>query len=344
MKKAFGNLALTLLPGLIFAAIAAVGWYSYLSEQERNQAISTQSFAKQQVLEDKLSNQQGKINTLNDSIKLLEAEKSTLQNNLQIEVNQASSAATELKSELEQQQAEKESLRDKNNTLNDSMKLLEAEKSTLQNNLQLEVSQVSSAAAELKSELEQQQAEKESLHDKISEASEEKSKLLSRLEQEQINRVQVASLKSRLEKELNETRVEITLLKNQMTVIKLTNEVLFNSGSAEIKPAGKKVLSVIAESLNAYPDRAISVEGHTDDVPVIQHIRYESNWELSSARALAALNYFQQTNRVDPKRLKLVGYGEYHPVASNETSEGRKLNRRIEIRMLAPESANFVQN
>ena len=104
------------------------------------------------------------------------------------------------------------------------------------------------------------------------------------------------------------------------------------------------MLSLIAESLNAYPDRSISIEGHTDHIPTGSNSRYDSNWELSATRALAALNYFQENGLVDPKRLKLVGYGEYQPAYSNATAEGRNRNRRIEIIMLPPESAVAAQN
>jgi chemotaxis protein MotB len=128
-----------------------------------------------------------------------------------------------------------------------------------------------------------------------------------------------------------------------MTVIKLTSEVLFSTGSARIKPAGQKVLAIIAESLNAYPDRAVSVEGHTDNLP-IRNARYESNWELSAARGLAAVKFFEQNADVDPGRLKVVGYGQYHPVSSNETAAGRKRNRRIEIRIMPPEITSSNRN
>jgi chemotaxis protein MotB len=143
-----------------------------------------------------------------------------------------------------------------------------------------------------------------------------------------------AKLQDALKSELNESRVEISQLKNRMTVIKLTSEVLFNSGSAEIRPEGERVLSLIAESLNAYPERAISIEGHTDNVPIGKHSRYVSNWELSAARALAAVDFFRQKSQVDPGRLQMVGLGEFHPVASNDTAEGRAQNRRIEIKLL----------
>jgi len=119
-----------------------------------------------------------------------------------------------------------------------------------------------------------------------------------------------------------------------MTVIKLTSEVLFNSGSADIKPAGRKVLDLIASSLNAYPNRAISIEGHTDNVPIGGSINYASNWDLSAARALAAVDHLRGQNQVAPERLRVVGHGEFKPVASNETADGRQSNRRIEIRLL----------
>jgi chemotaxis protein MotB len=249
------------------------------------------------------------------------------------EVNKNGSLATERRSQ-------QQDLNSKLEELQTTIDRLLGEETALQQ----EVNRVTSTTAELETELEKRRATQKSLHDEISTVSGEKSQLLTRLEQEQESNKQIANLKTRLEQELNESRVEISQLKNQMTVIKLTSEVLFSSGSAEIKPAGQKVLSIIAESLNTYPHRAISVEGHTDNVPVLNNDRYESNWELSAARALAAVNYFQQNNRVDPMRLKMVGYGQYHPVSSNRTAEGRKHNRRIEIRLLPPEIAEVTQN
>ena len=232
----------------------------------------------------------------------------------------------------------------KNESLTALLEKFMTEKMAMETNLQGEVNRVTSSTAELEAELEKRQATQKSLHDEISIVSGEKSLLLAQLEQEQESKNQIANLKSRLEQELNESRVEFSQLKNQLTVIKLTSEVLFSSGSAEIKPAGQKVLSIIAESLSAYPHRAISVEGHTDNVPVLNNDHYDSNWELSAARALAAVNYFKQNSHVDPTRLRVVGYGEFHPLSSNETVEGRKLNRRIEIRILPPVIAEVTQD
>ena len=118
-----------------------------------------------------------------------------------------------------------------------------------------------------------------------------------------------------------------------MTVIQLTSDVLFSPGSAQIKPDGQKVLSIIAESLNAYPDRFISVEGHTDNVPITRS-GWEDNKALSYARAKSVVDYLVDRHGIDPSRLTAIGYGEARPIVSNDTPEGRKKNRRVEIIIL----------
>ena len=149
------------------------------------------------------------------------------------------------------------------------------------------------------------------------------------------------ALKKQLKQELNQKQIQFTQLKNKMRVINLTSEVLFKSGSAEIKPAGQKVLVLIAATLNNFPNRQVFIEGHTDNIPMSNNSGYRSNWELSSARAISAALILQANNQVSPERLKVVGHSEFKPVTSNETEEGRRLNRRIEIRLL-PESEDYL--
>ena len=81
------------------------------------------------------------------------------------------------------------------------------------------------------------------------------------------------------------------------------------------------------------PDLNIGIEGHTDNEP-IEYSGWKSNWELSTARALSVLHYLADQEGIAPQRLSAVGYGEYKPVASNDTKEGRRLNRRVEIVIL----------
>jgi chemotaxis protein MotB len=82
-----------------------------------------------------------------------------------------------------------------------------------------------------------------------------------------------------------------------------------------------------------YPDREVLIEGHTDDVPIAEkwQYRFKSNWELSSARAHAVLHYVIKTYGLDPGRVAAVGYGEYRPLVTNDTPEGRATNRRVVI-------------
>jgi len=115
-------------------------------------------------------------------------------------------------------------------------------------------------------------------------------------------------------------------------VIHFTDRVLFDTGRAEIKPEAREVLQAVAVELAKLPHH-IRVEGHTDNVP-IHNERFPSNWELSTARAVTVLRFLIQVGGLDPERLSAVGYGEYRPIASNDTPEGRARNRRVDIVLL----------
>ncbi len=159
----------------------------------------------------------------------------------------------------------------------------------------------------------------------------------SKVEQE---RVSLTELTDSLKKEMEAREIEITELKGRLTV-NLMDKVLFDSGEERIKKAGREVLDKIAKNLlNKYPDRAILVEGHTDNVPIGRElsVKFPTNWELSNARATSAVRYFQDHGNVAPERLSAIGYSEYHPIDTNDTEEGRGKNRRIEIILLPPDS------
>jgi len=135
-----------------------------------------------------------------------------------------------------------------------------------------------------------------------------------------------------LQSEIAAGQIQITQLKGKLTV-NLVDKILFDSGKAEIKGDGTKVLDKVASVLNGVADKNIRIEGHTDNVPISGALmsKYASNWELSTARATSVARYLQDQDKVDPTRLVAAGYGEYHPIASNDTPEGRAQNRRIEI-------------
>lgn len=110
--------------------------------------------------------------------------------------------------------------------------------------------------------------------------------------------------------------------------IELKDSILFSSGSAETSEQAQRIFDEIAAILKGYSN-PVQVEGFTDNIP-INSAKYPTNWELSSARASAIVKYLT-TKGVAPERLSAVGYGEYQPVASNETDVGRAQNRRVAI-------------
>jgi chemotaxis protein MotB len=144
------------------------------------------------------------------------------------------------------------------------------------------------------------------------------------------------SLASSLDQEIKAGRVQLSELQGKLTV-RMAEKVLFASGSAVIGAEGKKALAQVAEAFKTVSGRIIRVEGHTDNVP-IRTERFPSNWELSSARAIAVVRYLQEQG-VDPGLLGAAGYAEFQPMAPNDSVEGRAQNRRIEITLAAPPTA-----
>jgi len=104
---------------------------------------------------------------------------------------------------------------------------------------------------------------------------------------------------------------------------------LFDTGRAVIKPEILPILNELVEVIHT-GENLIRIEGHTDNVP-IHNPQYEDNWELSISRSLSVIRYIRNRQDIDPKKLRPVGCGEFHPVASNDTEEGRAMNRRVEI-------------
>jgi len=111
--------------------------------------------------------------------------------------------------------------------------------------------------------------------------------------------------------------------------IHILEEILFNSGKADLNKNSMDFLNNIASLLKDVSND-IRIEGHTDNVP-INSAAFQSNWHLSVARALNTAYYLINTEALQPDRVSIVGYSEYKPIATNETSFGRDLNRRVDI-------------
>ena len=143
------------------------------------------------------------------------------------------------------------------------------------------------------------------------------------------------NLVKEMEKEIEKGEIKITQAVDRLSV-NLVEKVLFDSGEAEVKPGGLNVLKRVGDILKNVKDKQIRVEGHTDNVRIGAKIRerFPSNWELSTARATNVVRYLQDKVGLEPRLLSAAGFSAYKPVTSNETTEGRAQNRRIEIVLL----------
>lgn len=142
-------------------------------------------------------------------------------------------------------------------------------------------------------------------------------------------------LKSTLETYFHENDLDTsvkTYIDERGLVISLNNAILFDSGSAVLKVGYAQTLLKIANTINVL-DNYIRIEGHTDNVPIYSS-KYESNWELSAARATNVVRLFISDAKINPEKMVAVGYGEFKPIANNSTVEGRAQNRRVDIIIL----------
>lgn len=139
------------------------------------------------------------------------------------------------------------------------------------------------------------------------------------------------ALVKQLQSEIQSDQVQIRQLQDRLT-LSLVDEILFEPGSAEMHAKGRATLDRIVGTLQSATGKRIIAEGFTDNMPIGPGLRarYPTNWELSTARASDVVRHLQAKG-IDPRRLEAAGFGEYQPVASNDTPAGRKQNRRIDL-------------
>lgn len=147
-------------------------------------------------------------------------------------------------------------------------------------------------------------------------------------------------LAERIHRDLSEQGLldiaEVEATPDGVTVRVRTDEVLFATGSAEVQPVARTVLSALAPSLRSIPN-PLRIEGHTDDVPI--GTPEYTNWNLSADRAVAVLSLLVDEHGVDPTRLQAVGFGEHAPLVPNTSPANRRANRRVEIIIQADRDA-----
>jgi chemotaxis protein MotB len=125
---------------------------------------------------------------------------------------------------------------------------------------------------------------------------------------------------------------------NRGIIIEFKDKILFDTGKADIKDDGIPVLMKTCELIRKF-NNPIVIEGHTDNMP-IHNSGFDSNWELSSARALNVMYYLTDNRGLDPKRFSIAAYGEYSPIADNSTPEGRAQNRRVNVLIVTPKNSS----
>ena len=146
-----------------------------------------------------------------------------------------------------------------------------------------------------------------------------------------------AEIETSLKEQIAQKNIKIEEIEGKLKVT-FVDKILFDSGSVKIKPKGREVLLTLADSFKDNKAQSIVVEGHTDDVQIGSALqdRFPTNWELSTARATSVVRFLQEKGSITPERLTASGFSFYKPVDTNETDEGRRQNRRIEI-ILIPE-------
>ena len=137
------------------------------------------------------------------------------------------------------------------------------------------------------------------------------------------------SLKVALKQEIGQGLVSVEKQEDKV-IVTVGAGGAFPSGTAQLTPAARKIMSNIAE-INKKGSSTIKVTGHTDNVPLLFGSQYRDNWDLAAARAASVVQSLQETNIIDAKRLIATSKGETQPIASNQTRQGRSKNRRIEI-------------
>jgi chemotaxis protein MotB len=210
---------------------------------------------------------------------------------------------------------------------------LRASKAQLQRDAQQSAEQLKSLSAKLRG-AEARTAELQSRQDQM---AGELAKTVAEREQveTELKRLQ-SDLASKLEPEIHAGNVSIKRRGNQL-VVDLAEQILFDSGQAELNEGGDRVLGQLGQSLLALRGYTIQVGGHTDNARVTNpqtQQKFATNWELSAARATNVVRYLEEHDKIPGERLAAAGFSQYRPSASNNTTEGRKKNRRIELVLL----------
>lgn len=172
------------------------------------------------------------------------------------------------------------------------------------------------------------ESDRQNLATSLAETQRALDELRARQQQAEARLATFRALLTRFRSMIESNQLRIRIDRNRM-IVELPAGVLFDSGRSDLKPEGQATIAQVAAVLRQIPDREFQIAGHTDNAPM----RGGDNWQLSTARAVTVLRYLVQ-NQVPANRLSASGYADTQPVASNDTEDGRRQNRRIDIVLL----------
>jgi chemotaxis protein MotB len=188
---------------------------------------------------------------------------------------------------------------------------------------------------ELESKIENLKEERDQKNEELKERIKTLEEEKSALEEEQERAEELKNQNEKLQEKLSEVSDAKTRIERDNLVVTLEAQILFGLGKAELKDESRQTLDQVAEAFAEHEDRPIAVEGHTDTIP-IRTDRFPSNWHLSTARAVSVIQYLVDQHEITPERFIATGFGEHHPVASNDSEENRSKNRRVEVVLYPP--------
>ncbi len=260
------------------------------------------------------------------------------------EVQHLTATVADLEADYSQAIAQQKTLAERYDELNRQLEAVSQENAALRQDKLRDAADITRLEKALSARSAETGAAMSEMRQTIDRLEQEKRELGESLEKEKLARqARLAQLKNtydelveKMETEIQRGEITISELQGKLTV-NLVERILFDSGSAEIKPAGFQVLRRVGEILKAAANKDIRVEGHTDNVPISPRLQktFPTNWELSTARACNVVRFLQSETGISGRRLTASGYGPYRPIASNGTPVGRAQNRRIQI-VLAP--------
>jgi len=204
-----------------------------------------------------------------------------------------------------------------------------------QSKLQSNINEIKSEQHQTTQQLQSTKQDKDQLSEKLQAIKQQE------LEKQAKEQQEFDKLKALLKDEIKANFVSIKRDKKDSSIrIKITNNLIFKLGDSHISRTGTRILKQVANVLKKFPKRNIKIIGHTDNIPVKKGSSnfIVSNWELSAARAAAAIRYLQHGTNIAPQRMHLVGASQYRPIADSNSKKGRAANRRIEICLLPPDS------